>query len=128
LNLKQHISAPFYTVIGQVSANLGVKTYAIGGVVRDILLQRANKDIDFVTDGDGLQLAQACAEALGVKKVTLFKTYGTAHFKFGEYDLEFVGARKESYKQDSRKPDVTPGTCKTIKIVVILRSMQWRSP
>ena len=110
LNLKQHISAPFFSVIGQVSAKLGVRTYAIGGVVRDIVLNRPNKDIDFVTDGNGLELAQACAEALGVKKVTLFKTYGTAHFKYGEYDLEFVGARKESYRHDSRKPDVTPGT------------------
>lgn len=89
---------------------MGVEVYAIGGVVRDILLQRPNKDIDFVTNGDGLALAEACAKALGVKKVTHFKTFGTAHFRWNDFDLEFVGSRKESYRSSSRKPEVSPGS------------------
>lgn len=89
---------------------MGLEVYAIGGVVRDILLERPNKDIDFVTNGDGLALAEACAKALGVKKVTHFKTFGTAHFRWNDFDLEFVGSRKESYRSSSRKPEVSPGT------------------
>jgi tRNA nucleotidyltransferase/poly(A) polymerase len=89
---------------------LDVEVYAIGGMVRDILLKRPNKDFDFVTNGDGIALAQAVANKLGVNRINVFKNFGTAHFKFADFDLEFVGARKESYSQESRKPYVAPGS------------------
>lgn len=90
---------------------LGIEAYAIGGFVRDKILRRPTKDIDFVCLGDGLVLAQAVAESLHVQgKISLFKTYGTAHFRYKDIDIEFVGARKESYHSDSRNPSVSPGT------------------
>ncbi|MBX7052077.1 MAG: CCA tRNA nucleotidyltransferase [Flavobacteriales bacterium] len=110
MNLSQHIKAPFYRIIGEEAEKLGIEVYAIGGFVRDILLERKNDDVDFVTNGKGIELAKACAKALGIKKVDIFKTYGTAHFKYHNLDLEFVGARKESYREHSRNPEVSPGT------------------
>lgn len=110
LNLKSHIRAQMFKTIGKAAEELNIEVYAIGGMVRDILLKRPNKDYDFVTNGDGISLAKQVAEKLGVKKVNIFKNFGTAQFRFADYDLEFVGARKESYSKDSRKPDVIPGT------------------
>jgi poly(A) polymerase len=110
MNLAQHIAANFYKTIGQEAKNSGCEVFVIGGFVRDLILKRDNSDIDFVTDGDGIALAKACAKALGIKRVDIFKTYGTAHFRYKNLDLEFVGARKESYNENSRNPDVSPGT------------------
>lgn len=110
MNLKSHIRPQIFKTIGKCAAELDVEVYAIGGMVRDILLKRPNKDFDFVTNGDGIALAQAVANKLGVNKINVFKNFGTAHFKFADFDLEFVGARKESYSQESRKPYVAPGS------------------
>ena len=102
-------------VATQVAQRRGVATYVVGGFVRDLLLERPSKDIDLVCVGDGIQLAQAVAEALKqlpgrTTEVSVFKNFGTAMVKHNEYELEFVGARKESYRSDSRKPEVEPGT------------------
>ena len=110
MNLASHINEPLFKIIGQEAEKLGVEVYVIGGFVRDILLKRNTQDIDFVTNGQGIQLAQACARALKIKKVDIFKTYGTAHFSYKNLDLEFVGARKESYSANSRNPEVESGT------------------
>ncbi|MFN6076903.1 MAG: CCA tRNA nucleotidyltransferase, partial [Fluviicola sp.] len=84
--------------------------YVIGGFVRDLLLDRPSKDIDIVVVGNGLELAEKAAEILRVKKVSYFKNFGTAHFRYKDLDIEFVGARRESYQRDSRKPIVEDGT------------------
>lgn len=102
---------PAFEHIGQVADELTLETYVVGGYVRDILLKRPSKDIDFVCVGDGILLAKAVAKKLGKPgKVNIFKNFGTAQLNFKEYDLEFVGARKESYRDHSRNPQVTPGT------------------
>jgi putative nucleotidyltransferase with HDIG domain len=110
MNLSHHIDSPLYLTIQREAERLGVEVYVIGGFVRDILLDRPNTDIDLVANTKGLELAQACAKALGIKKVDIFKTYGTAHFRYKQLDIEFVNARKESYSRESRKPDVEQGT------------------
>lgn len=110
MNLKKHIPQQLFKTIGRTASEQQSEVYAIGGMVRDILLERPNKDYDFVTDGNGIALAEGVAKKLGVKKVNVFKNFGTAQFKFADYDLEFVGARKESYNKESRKPDVLPGS------------------
>ena len=97
--------------VGQVADNLGMETYVVGGFVRDILLKRPCKDLDFVCIGDGIKLAKAVADALeGKPQVSIFKNFGTAMIKMDEWELEFVGARKESYQNHSRKPKVEAGT------------------
>lgn len=110
MNLGSHLQRPLFTIIGEEALAMQSEAYVIGGFVRDLFLNRPVTDIDFVTTGDGIELARRTAQRLGVKKVDYFKTYGTAHFKFQGLDLEFVGARKESYSQDSRKPHVSAGT------------------
>jgi putative nucleotidyltransferase with HDIG domain len=110
MNLAQHIDDPIFRIIGQEAKKLNIEVYIIGGFVRDILLSRPNTDVDFVASSRGIELAKACAKSLGMHKIDIFKTYGTAHFKYHLLDLEFVGARKESYRQESRKPDVEQGT------------------
>jgi len=102
-NLFEHIS--------NVAAELKVSCYIIGGFVRDKLLNRPDKDIDIVCTGDGIALAHAVAASLLSKPtVNFFKTFGTAQFKYRDFDVEFVGARKESYQNHSRKPEVSEGT------------------
>jgi len=97
--------------IGKVADDLNFETYVVGGFVRDRLINRQSKDIDVVCVGDGIQLAQAVAEKLEIKqKVVVFKRFGTAMIKHHSIELEFVGARKESYSADSRKPNVSPGS------------------
>jgi len=98
-------------LVGQEADRLGVPCYLVGGFVRDKLLQRSCKDIDFVCVGDALQLAQSVAHTSGDSTpVSLFKHFGTAHIRIHEFDVEFVGARKESYAHHTRKPEVEPGT------------------
>ncbi|HQQ96348.1 MAG TPA: HD domain-containing protein [Cyclobacteriaceae bacterium] len=88
----------------------GIEGYVVGGYVRDLILNRPNKDIDFVCVGSGIAWAEQVAAFLGHVPVTVFKTYGTAMIRYGDYELEFVGARKESYREDSRNPIVEDGT------------------
>lgn len=97
--------------IAAAAAELSIEAHAIGGFIRDKVLDRPCKDIDISCIGDGIELAKKTAEMLKIKKaVTIFKTFGTAMIKSRGYDIEFVGARKESYRSDSRKPLVSPGT------------------
>jgi putative nucleotidyltransferase with HDIG domain len=100
-----------FDVVAQEATKLGVPAFAVGGFVRDKILDRPTKDIDIVCLGDGLALATAFANQFKPKPpVSLFKTFGTAQVKMDSIEIEFVGARKESYSKDSRKPQVSPGT------------------
>ena len=102
---------PIAKLIGSVGDELGYPTYTVGGFVRDRLINRPTKDMDIVCVGDGIRLATAVSEKLGMKgAITVFKRFGTAMLKHGDLEVEFVGARKESYSSDSRKPAITPGT------------------
>ncbi|CAL2102939.1 tRNA nucleotidyltransferase [Tenacibaculum sp. 190130A14a] len=109
---KKAISNEIFEYITKASKELGLESYVIGGFVRDFILQRGNaKDIDVVTIGSGIKLAQKVAELLpNTPKVQVFKTYGTAMLRFKEIEIEFVGARKESYSEESRNPEVSEGT------------------
>lgn len=100
-----------FKTVGTAADKLGLDAYVVGGYVRDILLKRPSKDIDFVAVGSGIALAEAVAAALGPSvHVAVFKNFGTAQIRFEDMELEFVGARKESYRSDSRKPIVEDGT------------------
>jgi len=101
-----------FRYIAQVSEDLGVDSYVIGGFVRDYILQRGSKtDIDIVTIGSGITLAKNVASRLPDKpKVQIFKTYGTAMLRHQDMEIEFVGARQESYHEDSRNPAIKPGS------------------
>jgi poly(A) polymerase len=97
--------------VASVSSRLGVRSFIVGGFVRDRLLNRPCKDIDIVCLGDAIALSQEVAQQFHPQpKLSWFKTFGTAHFHANGYDIEFVGARKESYVRDSRNPVVEPGT------------------
>ena len=97
--------------VAQAAAKLEVPAFAVGGFVRDKILDRPTKDIDVVCIGDGMLLAQAFSKLFHpTPPVSLFKTFGTAQVKFDDIEIEFVGARKESYARHSRKPEVSPGT------------------
>ncbi len=111
-NLSQHLTHPVFKVASEIVTEQNLEAYVIGGYVRDLILNRPSKDIDIVVIGNGLDLAKACAEKLRVKKVSLFENFGTAQFVYKDLDVEFVGARKESYRKDSRKPIVEDGTLK----------------
>lgn len=105
------LSHPIFRIISEVAHELNFETYVVGGYVRDQLLNRDCKDIDFVCVGSGIELAQKTAEKISPNlNVNYFKNFGTAQFKWEGLDLEFVGARKESYQRDSRKPIVEDGT------------------
>jgi tRNA nucleotidyltransferase (CCA-adding enzyme) len=115
LSNKTYISAlknPVFRIITQAASNLDLECYVIGGFVRDFLLERGTaKDIDVVTVGNGINLAKEVAKLCpGNPKVSVFKNYGTAMLKTGGIELEFVGARKESYSEESRNPAVEDGT------------------
>ena len=109
--LQSHLSSPSFRLVSEAADELGLEAYVIGGYVRDIFLNRHSKDIDIVAVGSGIELAKAVARKLG-KRATLsvFKNFGTAQVKAGDLELEFVGARRESYSHDSRKPIVEDGT------------------
>ncbi len=110
-NLSQFLTLSIFDAVKSVSKNHKVDTYVVGGFVRDIFLKRPNHDIDFVTIGKGIEIATATANTLPEKpKVTVFQSFGTAHFISGDFEIEFVGARRESYRSDSRKPIVEDGT------------------
>ena len=110
-NLADQLSHPVFATISEVSGKLNLETYVVGGFVRDLILKRPCKDIDFVCVGSGIALAEATARAINPRiNVSVFKNFGTAHFRHEDYDMEFVGARRESYNTDSRKPTVEEGT------------------
>ncbi|KAA3619893.1 MAG: HD domain-containing protein [Calditrichaeota bacterium] len=94
--------------IGKIAADVGVEVYAVGGFVRDFFLKKAVKDIDFVVVGDGIAFAKLVGGRLNSNRVAVYKKFGTAMVGIEDYELEFVGARKESYRGDSRKPAVEP--------------------
>ena len=109
-NYASYLKHPVFKVASQIVTEKNLQAFVIGGYVRDLILDRPSKDIDIVVVGNGMDLAKECAERLRVKKVSVFKSFGTAHFKYKDLDVEFVGARKESYRSDSRKPIVEDGT------------------
>ncbi|MEZ7925759.1 MAG: HD domain-containing protein [Flavobacteriales bacterium] len=110
--MKEHLQHKVFKCISECADELGLETYVIGGYVRDVILQRKEpKDIDVVCVGSGIELAKRVAQKLhGRPQVQVFKNFGTAMVLHGDLELEFVGARKESYRRDSRKPIVENGT------------------
>ena len=111
-NILEHMSHPVFKLVGEVADSLHRECYVVGGYVRDIFLERKSKDIDFVTVGSGIEVAKAVARKHGNNKshLAVFKTYGTAQVKIMGLELEFVGARRESYMHSSRNPIVEDGT------------------
>jgi poly(A) polymerase len=112
MNFKEQlINYPILEIVARASEELGVEAYIIGGFVRDLILKRPSKDIDIVSIGSGIELAELVAGQLGPEvHVSIFKTFGTAQIRQGDLEIEFVGARRESYSPDSRKPAVEDGT------------------
>jgi tRNA nucleotidyltransferase/poly(A) polymerase len=110
MNFSKNLKHPVFKVVSQIASKKNLQAFVIGGFVRDLILERPSKDIDIVVVGNGLDLAKESAEMLRVKKVSVFESFGTAQFKYKDLDVEFVGARKESYRQESRKPIVENGT------------------
>ena len=109
--LKERLSDKIFHQISETADELGVECYVVGGYVRDIFLERPSKDIDVVVVGSGIALAEALTKRLGKRAhLSVFKNFGTAQVKFHHTEVEFVGARKESYQRDSRKPIVEDGT------------------
>ncbi|MBE2281212.1 MAG: HD domain-containing protein [Ignavibacteriaceae bacterium] len=101
-------SLPFIKTITSLSSEKNIDSYLVGGIVRDFLLNRGRKDIDIVVTGNGLEFAEEFAKKMGIQNLTVFSRYGTAHMRLGNYEIEFVGARKESYNLESRNPEVMP--------------------
>ncbi len=111
MNLREYLVGSGFSVVTQAAEELGVRACVVGGFVRDIFLGRASKDIDIVTVGKGIELAQRVAELLGKHAhLSVFRNFGTAQVKYRQLELEFVGARKESYQRGSRKPIVEDGS------------------
>lgn len=118
MNFAEHLNLPIFKITGQQADRLNREAFVVGGWVRDLIMGRPCKDIDFVCVGSGIELARAVASVLGPDvHVAVFKNFGTAHITWQDYQFEFVGARKESYRADSRKPVVEDGT---------LEDDQWR--
>lgn len=110
-DLKERLNAPIFHHISETADELGLECYVVGGYVRDLFLQRPSKDIDVVVVGSGITIAEALGKKLGKgAHVSVFRNFGTAQVKYHNIEVEFVGARKESYQHDSRKPIVEDGT------------------
>ena len=107
--MQQHLSNPIFKVLANIAEQTNTEAYVIGGFVRDIFLKRPSKDIDVVLLGNGIDFAEKIGQQLKTK-VAVFKNFGTAMLKYKDLEIEFVGARKESYRSDSRKPIVENGT------------------
>jgi len=109
--MKQYLTHPVFKIISDIIEEQNSEAYVVGGYVRDILLKRPSPDIDIVVIGSGIDLANTVAERIGENtKVTVYKTFGTANIRYKNSEIEFVGARKESYQRHSRKPVVEDGT------------------
>ena len=112
-NLQQAIKLPVFEKISSYCKENNIECYVVGGYVRDFLLKRKSKDIDVLVLGNGIEIAKNIARSLDEKiQVTVFNTFGTAYFKYKDFEIEFVGARKESYSSNSRNPIVESGTFK----------------
>ncbi len=110
--MEKHLTNPVFKIISNCANQLGVEAFVIGGFVRDIFLKRESKDIDVVTLGKGIELAELVHQQLPDSYLSVFKNFGTAQVKFHDLEIEFVGARKESYDRNSRKPTVENGSLK----------------
>ena len=110
MNLSEKLHKKVFSQVGQAADRLGRECYVVGGYVRDLLLGRPSKDIDFVTVGSGIEVAREVAREIKGSHLSVFKNFGTAQVKSRWVELEFVGARKESYHRESRKPIVEDGT------------------
>lgn len=109
--MKEFLKHPIFKIVSNIISKENQQAYVIGGFVRDLLLERPSKDIDIVTVGSGIELAKKVAKSVGKHcKVNVFKNFGTAMLRYKDLEVEFVGARKESYQRDSRKPIVENGT------------------
>ncbi len=109
--LRSQLNLRLFRNISDIGAELGVDVYVVGGWVRDLLLRRSSKDVDILVAGDGIEFASAVNARLKyVKPLKIFKNFGTAMLRYRGWDIEFVGARKESYSKDSRKPIVESGS------------------
>jgi poly(A) polymerase len=109
--MKQFLQDNVFAILSETADELGKESYVIGGYVRDLFLNRPSKDIDVVVVGSGIEMAELFASKLGKKTtIAVFKNFGTAQVKYNDLEIEFVGARKESYRSDSRKPTVEDGT------------------
>lgn len=100
---------PIFRIVSDTAGRRGVRAFVIGGYVRDCFLGRPSKDIDIVVEGSGIELAQKVGEAVH-SQVSVFRNFGTAMLRYHGMEIEFVGARKESYRRNSRKPIVEDGT------------------
>jgi poly(A) polymerase len=109
-NIEEILNQEIFTTILKVAEEENTPAFVIGGYVRDLILKRECKDIDIVVQGSGIDFAKKVAEKLNIKQVNYFKNFGTAMFNFNDLEIEFVGARKESYNRNSRKPIVENGT------------------
>jgi putative nucleotidyltransferase with HDIG domain len=107
--MQQHLQNPIFKTLSSIADKHNTEAYVIGGFVRDLFLDRPSKDIDVVVVGSGIAYAEAVGRKLNTK-VAVFKNFGTANIKYQDLEVEFVGARKESYRSDSRKPIVEDGT------------------
>ncbi|MBE0571948.1 MAG: HD domain-containing protein [Ignavibacteriaceae bacterium] len=111
MNLKEELKEyRFLQTASELAEEVGVEVYVVGGFIRDLILKKEVEDIDFLIVGDVMKFAQTFAASLGINDIVVFKTFGTAHFNHQGLNLEFVAARKESYKKSSRKPLVSEGT------------------
>ena len=109
--IAEHVNLPVMKLVGSVADELHRECYVVGGYVRDIFLNRPSNDMDFVTVGSGIEVARAVSSRLGKRAhLSVFRTYGTAQVKTRQWELEFVGARRESYHRQSRNPIVEDGT------------------
>jgi poly(A) polymerase len=108
--MKEKLTHPVFSIIADIVEVKGTACFVIGGFVRDLIMNRSSKDIDIVVVGSGIELAREVAKRIGKVKVTVFKNFGTAMLNYDGLEIEFVGARKESYRSNSRKPIVEDGT------------------
>ena len=110
-DLANLLDEDIFHIISAAADKLGVECYVVGGYVRDLFLERPSNDIDVVVVGSGIEVAKELKDMLGKRAhLSVFKNFGTAQVKFQDLEVEFVGARKESYSHDSRKPIVENGT------------------
>jgi poly(A) polymerase len=128
----QFLDREIFRIVSEVAASEGVRAFVIGGYVRDCFLGRPCDDIDIVVEGSGIELATEVAKTIGKKtgrhcNVSIFRNFGTAMLKFEGAEIEFVGARRESYRHDSRKPIVEDGTLEEDQMRRDFPSMRWHS-
>lgn len=111
MNIKKHFNRKVFKLLSETADEMNMECYVVGGYVRDLLLHRPSKDLDVVVVGSGIQMAEKFSSKLGKgSHISVFKNFGTAQVKYRDLEVEFVGARKESYSHDSRKPIVEDGT------------------